>query len=58
MNINSDMVINKKVSKIWKLVGVVFVGTVFVDSTFVGTVLVTFINSSRIISESPILLHG
>ena len=61
--INSDMVINEKVSKIYKfsILQVTFsllkfAGIVLVVIVFIGTVFGTSIISSHVIMESPIIL--
>ena len=49
------MVINKKATKIYKLVESLFVGVVFVEVIFVGTTAV-FTISSHVITELSIIL--
>ena len=61
--INNTMVVNKKISKIWKLfvLQVTFfplelVENVFVETLFLGIVFVSSIISSKVIPESSIML--
>ena len=57
------MVINKKVSEMWKFLILQdtffllkFVGTVFIGTVFVGIVFLSSIISSHVITESSVIL--